>query len=112
MNPTRSIRWFAAAATVALVGCALAWADDAPRPDAVADDVSRPQILILAAKGGPPAPIEVPRPIVVKPIGDLKNGGNLWGNFSSAFSGSMNGAAGASTTQIESSLESVAHKLR
>ena len=113
MNRPRTMRWFAAAAMVALAGCALAWADEgAPRPDAVADDVSRPQILILAGKGAPPAPIEIPRPIVIQPIGDLKNGGNAWGNFSSAFSGSVNGAAGASMTQIESSLESVAQKLR
>ena len=113
MNRHRMTRRFALAAAVALCGCALAWAHDAPpRPDSVADDQKRPQILVLDRKDGPPGPIVIPRPIEAKPFPMATGGSNLWGNFSAAFSGPVGGPGGASTTQIEARLESVAQKLR
>jgi hypothetical protein len=113
MNERRNVRWAATVAAVALLGCAVAWADeDTPRPDSVADDVSNPRILVLDRKGGPPGPIELPRPIQIKPVGDAFGSGNRWNNVSGAFSGPVGGPGGATTTQIETSLEKVADKLQ
>jgi hypothetical protein len=99
-------------AAFALLACGVAWADEAPRPDAIVDDAQRPRILELDRKLSLPGPIEAPRPIEIRPVGDASGyfgGGSGWNGMPAG------GAAPASTTanqRIEASLKKAVARLR
>lgn len=99
-------------AAFALFACGVAWADEAPRPDAIVDDVQRPRILQLERKLSLPGPIETPRPIEIRPVGDFSGyfgGGSGWNGVPAG------GATSAGTTanqRIESSLKKAVAQLR
>lgn len=118
MDRTLSKRCVLLGAAVLLLGCGLAWADEppAPRPDAIADDEPRFQVLELARKHSLPGPIEIPRPITgVKPVGGdagYFGGGSGW-NGSSAVPLGGGAAAGSTANQrIEASLKKAVAQLR
>jgi hypothetical protein len=101
-------------AAFALLACGVAWADEAPRPDAIVDDVKRPQILELARKHSLPGPIEFPRPIEIKPIGDLsgRHGGVTgWRGVAGLPAGGATATGTTANQRIEASLKKAAAQL-
>ncbi len=110
-SPIRAAAAWAVA--FALLAVSAAWAGDEPtRPDKVADDPPPYRVLTLDRKGGPPGPVEIPKPI--KPIvGDASPGKGGLNTLGSGFGVGVPIAAGASATaRTESRLKVLAEKLR
>lgn len=115
MDRTLSPSRLLVGAAFALLACSFAWADEAPRPDAIVDDVQRPQILELARKHSLPGPIEVPRPIEIKPVGDFPGylgGGSGWNGVPGLAAGGATSAGITANQRIEASLKKVVAELR
>lgn len=102
-------------AAFALLACGVAWADEAPRPDAIADDDQRPQVRQLARKHSLPGPIEIPRPIEIKPVRDLSGyfgGGSGWNGVAGLPAGGATSAGTTANQRIEVSLKKAVAQLR
>ena len=113
MDRSFSKRCVLLGAAFALLAGGVAWADGPPRPDAIADDVKRPQVLELARKQSLPGPIEIPRPIKdIKPVGDRSGyfgGGSGWNGVPAGGAGSGGTTA---NQRIEASLKKAVAQLR